>query len=484
MDAALKWSPAAEHPPLLPFAAVLRAGPMLGSDGAEGRTLDEGLILDLRGADFSGGLAWTNLAPGGHPDAVVPLEVEFDKTERAFHFSGAGDLISVPLATSLLPEATFTIWVKVLEPFSGANFGWVLSQAPDYSWSRALTLNDFRLGHVSMTTSQYWDSQLGRAGVGRWLHLVGVWRQEGRCTPFLNGSAGAACQGRTGRGSDPGERLMIGGRDHGDQFHNAAVAVSDVRVYSRALSEAEVERLFRRGPSACASDHAGRGATPRPAPECLSPRFDEESRLFWFPTGVALHELPDGRVWQHEFRSAMEECKSSGELAKRSLQRHSSDDNGPVPTGARVRRLAQHSSDPEKLEKRMAHTKALRRMPGGSGRTIQIHGQEVALFRFGERVHAVQAACPHQGANLADGEIGDLEDIVEGHRCYVTCPVHKFQFDLSTGAVLQGRGCGPLPVFAARVSRCEAGDASQGMVEVGFVSLGASFFAPLCGEDF
>ncbi|CAK0838262.1 unnamed protein product [Prorocentrum cordatum] len=458
---------------------------MSGSDPAGGRVSDEGLILDLRGADYSGGPAWINRAPGGHPDAVVPLEIEFDRAERAFLFPAAGELISisVPIATSLLPEATFAIWVKVLEPFSGANFGWVLSQAPDYSWSRALTLNDFRLGHVSMTTSQYWDSQLGRAGAGRWLHLAGVWRKEGRCTPFLNGAAGATCQGRAGRGSDPGERLMVGGRDHGDQFHNAAVAVSDVCVYSRALSEAEVERLFRRGRGGAGGGaHVGAGATPRAAREGAAPMWDEESGLFWFPAGVALHELPDGRVWQHEFRSAMAECQSAPEVAKRSLQRHASDDNGPLPTGARVRQLAQHPSDPEKLERRMAHTKALRRMPGGSGRTVQIHGKEVALFRFGERVHAVQAACPHQGANLADGEIGDLEDMIEGHRCYVTCPVHKFQFDLSTGALLQGRGCGPLPVFAVRVSRRGSGDAGQGMIEVGFESLGASFFEP--GEDF
>jgi len=199
---------------------------------------DEGLILDLRGADYSGGPTWTNRAPGGQPDAVVPLDVEFDSAERAFQFSAGGELISVPIATSRLQEATFAIWVKVTAPFPRGNFGWVLSQAPDYTWSRALTLNDFRLGRVSMTTSRYWDSQLGSAAVGRWLHLAGVWHEGGSCTAFLNGAAGATSEARNGRGSDPNERLMIGGRDHRDQCHNAAVAVADVRVYSRALAEA------------------------------------------------------------------------------------------------------------------------------------------------------------------------------------------------------------------------------------------------------
>lgn len=453
-------------------------------------SLDKSLICDLRAADYSGGPAWRNRAPGARPDAAVPCGVEFDSADTAFLFSGQGELIELPLATSLLPEATFAVWVKVVEPFPRGNLGWILAQAPDYTWSRALTLNDFRLGHASATTSRYWDSQLGRVAVGEWVHLVGVWRQEGSCTAFLDGVAGATCEAKNGRGCAPDERLVIGGRDHGDRCHNAAVAVADVRVYARALSDTEVVQLHRLGLNAGGVART----TPRLARSAAvgprSPWWDEDTKLFWFPTGVDLHELPDGHVWQKEFQSAVQQCQATsapGEVRQRALRRHQSDDQGPAPTGAsKGRELARHPSDPEKLAGRAAHTAALRAMPHRAGAVVQVHNQEIALFRFGEKVHAVQAACPHQGASLADGEIGDMEDMVDGHRSYVACPVHKFQFDLSTGAVLHGRSCGTLPIFVARaVRRGGAGlEDEPRAVEVGFPSLGAGFFSPGCAEDF
>merc|ERR1711964_709493 len=109
-------------------------------------------------------------------------------------------------------------------------------------------------------------------------------------------------------------------------------------------------------------------------------------------------------------------------------------------------------------------------MPVKPGVPLLVQGRKVAFFRFDGRVFAAAAECPHQGGPLAEGEIGDIEDMVEGRRCYVACPVHKFQFDLTTGALLDGGSrCGPLPVYAARV-------ADDGMVEVGFESLAADYF--------
>jgi len=91
----------------------------------------------------------------------------------------------------------------------------------------------------------------------------------------------------------------------------------------------------------------------------------------------------------------------------------------------------------------------------------------------------VGAECPHQGGSLADGEIGDIEDMVDGHRCYITCPVHKFQFDLATGAVLDGR-CAALPTYPTRIVDVDHGR-KRAIIEVGFESLAEDFF---CNDDF
>lgn len=457
------------------------------SEGHEDGVSEAGLILHLCAGDYSGGPSWVNRARSRYPDAVVPKGIRCDDQETALVFSEGGDVISVPLATSMMPEVSFAVWVKVLSPFPAGNLAWILTQAPDYNWSRALVLNDFRLGYVSITTSKYWDSQLGRAPVGSWIHVAGVWRKGGGCSAYLNGVCGAIGEANTGRGSHPQECLVIGGRQSADTSHNAAVAIAEVRAYSRALTDAEVAQLSRQSPGGGIDILAPPVGHDLPQ---LSPHWDDQAQLFWFPSGIFLHDLPDGHQWQREFQGfqhqAFERSKPSSDIAprRRVLQAHASDSGEPLSlVSTRSRRLVQHPSDPDKLAGRAAHTTALQQMPRKSGMVVHVNNTAIALFRFGDRVHAVSAACPHQGASLVDGEIGDIEDMVEGRRCYVTCPVHKFQFDLSSGVVLQGRKCAPLPTYVARSVQTD-GSAKSRMVEVGFESLATNFFSHSDGEDF
>ncbi len=60
----------------------------------------------------------------------------------------------------------------------------------------------------------------------------------------------------------------------------------------------------------------------------------------------------------------------------------------------------------------------------GCAATVEANGQQVALFRIGERYYALEAACPHEGEPLAEGTI-------EGLR--VVCPWHGYGFHLKTG---------------------------------------------------
>ena len=69
-------------------------------------------------------------------------------------------------------------------------------------------------------------------------------------------------------------------------------------------------------------------------------------------------------------------------------------------------------------------------IPLGEGRNVEIGGERVAVFhtRAGE-VFATQANCPHKNGPLADGLVGGQA---------VICPLHAWQFDLSTGEQLAG----------------------------------------------
>merc|ERR1712039_690221 len=135
-------------------------------------------------------------------------------------------------------------------------------------------------------------------------------------------------------------------------------------------------------------------------------------------------------------------------------------------------RLPSDLDDIDKRAERAAHTEALRLMERRAGLQVRVHGKVLALFRFGRVVFAVDAACPHQGVGLCEGEVGDIEDMVLGQRHYVRCRAHKFQFDLATGEVLEG-SCSPLQTYKTKVSQSSDAVAH---VQVGFSSLGADYF--------
>ena len=63
-------------------------------------------------------------------------------------------------------------------------------------------------------------------------------------------------------------------------------------------------------------------------------------------------------------------------------------------------------------------------VPMLEGRSVEVGGRRIAVFRTPDGFRAIDHACPHAGGPLADG-------IVAGG-C-VTCPLHGLRFDLITG---------------------------------------------------
>jgi nitrite reductase/ring-hydroxylating ferredoxin subunit len=70
-------------------------------------------------------------------------------------------------------------------------------------------------------------------------------------------------------------------------------------------------------------------------------------------------------------------------------------------------------------------------VPSDRGLLVRLAGNEIALFRVGHQVFAIDNACPHAGGPLADGALE------EG--C-VTCPLHGWTFDVATGARIGTKG--------------------------------------------
>jgi nitrite reductase (NADH) small subunit len=87
----------------------------------------------------------------------------------------------------------------------------------------------------------------------------------------------------------------------------------------------------------------------------------------------------------------------------------------------------------------------LTEIPEGEGRTYQVAGKAVAVFRTRTGgLYATQAECPHRKGPLADGLLGNDT---------VVCPLHEWTFDLSSGEPKLGT-CG-LAVYP--ISKTEDG---------------------------
>jgi 3-phenylpropionate/trans-cinnamate dioxygenase ferredoxin subunit len=61
------------------------------------------------------------------------------------------------------------------------------------------------------------------------------------------------------------------------------------------------------------------------------------------------------------------------------------------------------------------------------GLQVKVGHTDVAIFRVGETLYAVEAICPHAEAYLAEG-------FIDGDK--VECPLHQAQFEIPTGKCL------------------------------------------------
>ncbi|NUB45719.1 nitrite reductase small subunit NirD [Fertoebacter nigrum] len=85
---------------------------------------------------------------------------------------------------------------------------------------------------------------------------------------------------------------------------------------------------------------------------------------------------------------------------------------------------------------------ALADIPAQGARVVKTAHGCVAVFRTADdRVFAMDDRCPHKGGPLSEGIV---------HGTQVTCPLHNWVFDLTTG-LAQGADAGGVATHPARV---------------------------------
>lgn len=69
----------------------------------------------------------------------------------------------------------------------------------------------------------------------------------------------------------------------------------------------------------------------------------------------------------------------------------------------------------------------------GKGTPVEIHGKRIAVYFYEGRYYAVADECLHRGAPLHEG-------VQDGRS--ITCPLHDWMFDITTGEQLNNLAAG------------------------------------------
>jgi nitrite reductase (NADH) small subunit/3-phenylpropionate/trans-cinnamate dioxygenase ferredoxin subunit len=81
-------------------------------------------------------------------------------------------------------------------------------------------------------------------------------------------------------------------------------------------------------------------------------------------------------------------------------------------------------------------------IPSGQVRTVQVDGEEAAVYNIDGVFYATGNACTHTGGPLSEGDLAGK---------IITCPLHGSRFDVTTGAVVEGPADEPLKCYRVSV---------------------------------
>lgn len=183
------------------------------------------------------GLGGGNRLP--QPSTDVPTSMQY-ANPRSLDFDGSDDVVSIDIDHAKMKNAfSISLWTK--NDVAPRRYDGIVSNSVGSSWSQGLGVYYDSEAAVKFFVG-LWDTNAAVAPItpGRWNHIVGTW--NGRIVRiYVNGAEDTSA---SFSGSSVGTGPVTVGRVGSDTY-NIDGKVDDMRVYSRALTQQEVNDLYQ-----------------------------------------------------------------------------------------------------------------------------------------------------------------------------------------------------------------------------------------------
>lgn len=218
---------------------------MAGRIAYLGNISPQGLVLDLdagiKGSYPGSGTTWSDISNNGNNGTLTNGPLFTGSDYGAIVFDGVDDTINFGNVLNIgLSDWTVSAWINS----TIAHFGRVVAKNNSSAdgWFIGVENNEKFVIGINGT---YGFSSTYNYSTAGWVHLVGVWNRTGFATlyansVFLGNIVNISSQSSTNLQTS--FNLRISSRDSGGGFFNGNI--SNVQVYNRALSAAEVTQNF------------------------------------------------------------------------------------------------------------------------------------------------------------------------------------------------------------------------------------------------